>query len=116
VARRHKIATDAEYARVLALMQQVKAYLLERGFTTVLLASSGNGVHLLCRVDMPNTPEAKRLIRATQWHIADKFKADGVDLQCFCYADRLVRCYGSLNRKGIESIGRTRRRSGIIYE
>lgn len=52
-------STDAEHRAALDLARDVRAFLLELGFPTgsIISADSGNGAHLLVRIDLPNGRE-----------------------------------------------------------
>lgn len=114
--KRHKIATDAEWQAAFEAMTKARAWLLSRGWAEneVIIASSGNGVHLLVRCDLPNTPEAEHLIKATQRAVAGLFSSDQVEIECFSDADRIVRAYGTRNMKGTETAERKHRWSGLL--
>jgi hypothetical protein len=114
--RRHAIATEEEWQRTLEDMKKAHAFLRAEGIEKVPLASSGNGVHALPRLDLPNTYESKVKIAALQRLVSERFSTEHTVIQCFCDDTRITRLYGSLNRKGTPSEGREWRRSGLIYE
>lgn len=108
------IATDDEIATTIVTMGAAKGWLIEQGFEQVVLANSGNGVHLVVRCDLPNDKESKQLIRCVQNAVAKRFSDDHTKIECFPDANRIVRAYGTLNRKGTERPGLSWRRSGIV--
>jgi len=108
------IATDDEIARTVDAMRMAQGWLIEQGFDKVVLANSGNGVHLLAWCDLPNEKESKHLIRCVQNAVAKRFSDDHTKIECFPDANRIVRAYGTLNRKGTERPGLSWRRSGIV--
>jgi len=108
------IATDDEIARTMDTMRAAKGWLIEQGFEQVVLANSGNGVHLLTRCDLPNDRDSKQLIRCVQNAVAKRFSDVYTKIECFPDANRIVRAYGTLNRKGTERPGLSWRRSGIV--
>lgn len=112
--KRHKIATDAEFAAALSAAREAKAWLESYGWTGITIASSGNGAHLLVPCYLPNDAESKRLVRAVQLACSLKFETAEGKVECFDDADRNVRAYGTLNMKGEETPERKHRRSGII--
>ncbi len=114
--RRHKVANDEEWNVALAVMLRVRDYLLDQGFPQVLLASSGNGVHILVFCDLPNDAPSKRLIEGVQARVRELFTCAEVDVQTFSDSNRLTRAYGSLNRKGVEAPNRSYRRSGVLID
>ncbi len=78
---------------------------------------SGNGYHLLFRIDMPNdettTQQVKQIIEATSAKFTDSKVS--VDRTVF-NAGRVWRLFGTLNRKGedVPHLGRVHRRSSIL--
>ncbi|MGA2650400.1 MAG: hypothetical protein ABSF28_07745 [Terracidiphilus sp.] len=114
--RRHKVATEEECHAAFVVMSRVRDYLLERGFPQVILACSGNGWHVLVLVDLANDAPSKRLIEGVQATVRGLFSTAEVDVQTFSDANRITRCYGSLNRKGREAPNRSYRRSGVLEE
>jgi hypothetical protein len=113
--RTTKLASDSEYAKTLAIAIAARSWLLEEGWTDeVIMATSGNGVHLLVPVDMPNDDQSKNAIRTAQRTIADKFNSPEVEVECFPDAGRLVRAYGTLNKKGPQTETLKWRKSGIL--
>lgn len=113
--RPHKISTDAEFFRAYAVMNQARDWLISRGWDKegIVMASSGNGVHLLVRCDLPNTEESHRLVKITQNAVTRKFSNPEVLIECFPDSDRLVRAYGTLNKKGTQDESHKWRHSRI---
>jgi hypothetical protein len=109
--RENKLATEEQYQAA-----KLQATLAENFMQNenVLVASSGNGVHLLVPVDLPNDEPSKDLIRRMQRTVATKFSTDNVVCECFPDAARLVRSYGTLNKKGTETPTLKYRRSGLL--
>jgi hypothetical protein len=112
--REYKIATEEQFQAALKAARKAKAWLEGYGYSDIVLASSGNGVHLLVPCEQPNTPETKRMVRSVQRAVADWFSNSMVEIECFNDANRLVRCYGTTNSKGVETDALKHRKSGII--
>jgi hypothetical protein len=112
--REQKIATDEQWQAACEVMRLAKAWLESREWTGIIIASSGNGCHLLVPCDLPNTPESEHLVKSVQRAVADRFSTREVLIECFPDADRITRAYGSLNRKGKESEELKHRRSGLL--
>jgi hypothetical protein len=110
--RTNKIACEEEYQAALIQAVAAKVWLESVGFDQVVLASSGNGAHLLVRCELPNDKASKQLINTTQRVIACKYSTPKVECECFCDGNRLVRAYGTVNKKGLETAERKYRRSG----
>ena len=56
-------ATDAEHEAALEAAGRVAGYLAEQGFPAPIKADSGNGAHLLYRIDLPNDEAATALVK-----------------------------------------------------
>lgn len=112
--REHKIATEEQYLRAWSVATLAQLTLTEEGWNDIIAASSGNGVHLLVPVDLPNDEPTKLIVRRVQRGIADRFYHSGVEIECFPDAARLVRAYGTVNHKGEETEILKYRKSGIL--
>lgn len=112
--RDEKIATDAQHDTAIALARSARDFLNGEGFEGIILADSGNGGHLLVPAELPNDAESKELIRRTQRSVADKFTTEETLVECFPDAARLVRAYGTLNQKGVETETLKYRRSQVL--
>lgn len=109
--RKNKLATNEQFEAALKQARDANNFLNVQG---TILASSGNGAHLLIPVDLPNDEASKERIRRMQRVVATKFSTEKVICECFPDAARLVRSYGTLNKKGTESETLKHRRSGIL--
>ena len=90
----------AAYERAL----EVRAYLLSRGIPKMIFADSGNGYHLIVRVDLPNDADAYSLVSRVLQGVGNMFPAEGehpvkID-QTVSNAARLIKFYGTYARKG----------------
>ena len=112
--RPYKIATDTEHAAARSQAELARAVIQNHMGCAPLMASSGNGVHLLVPIDMPNDSQSKELIKAYQRVIAKKFSNDKVVCECFPDAARITRAYGTLNKKMPETPTHKWRRSGLL--
>lgn len=123
-------STDAEKAAALARAKQVRDYLRSEGWPDPVLADSGNGYHLLYRIDLPaddvferrdgntvklsNGPTTE-VIRKTLQHLADRFDDDQVKVDRSVYnASRVCKLYGTWTRKGEDSPDRPHRLSALV--
>lgn len=92
-------------------------YLQERGWQAPLIAQSGNGIHLLYKVCIDNTPESVKLMQtclaALNMLFADK--CIDVDLKTYNPA-RICKLYGTMAQKGSNTAERPHRMSKIIAE
>lgn len=82
-------------------------------------AFSGNGYHLLYRIDLPNDPEATAHVQAAINGAADRFDNERVKVdRTVINAARIWKLYGTLARKGdqVPRLGRVHRRAEILQE
>jgi hypothetical protein len=106
-------ATDAEKAEAKAVILDVRDHLAGRGWPAPVFADSGNGYHLLYRVDVPaaDGDEVRRLLNA----LADKFDTPRakIDRSVFNPA-RICKLPGTLARKGDHTPARPHRRAIVL--
>lgn len=106
-------ATDEEKALALDAVMRVYDHLRERGWPMPVLADSGNGYHLLYRVDLPagDGGVVERILKA----LAARFDTDQVKIdQTVFNPARIVKLYGTISRKGDDTPERPHRRSAIL--
>jgi P4 family phage/plasmid primase-like protien len=104
-------ATDAEKQSAREQADAARNYLAARGWPEPVLADSGNGWHLLYRVDLPNDAASSELVRSVLARLKHLFPL--VDSGNF-NASRVCKLYGSWARKGPHSEERPHRRSAIV--
>ncbi|HEY2476630.1 MAG TPA: hypothetical protein VGI19_17750 [Candidatus Cybelea sp.] len=86
-----------------------------KGWSEPVVAASGNGMHLLYPIDLPNTDAAKSLVGSTLNALAFHYTDDLVKIDTSVYnAARIIRLYGTVARKGDDCANRPHRRSAII--
>lgn len=112
-------STDEMHDKSIEKAHEVKEWLSEKGFPVPIVGDSGNGAHLLYRIDEPNTPEAKELIENVQKAVVTALShpdKDGIDIQGFADANRIWKVYGTITKKGdeIHDIGIRHRRSKLL--
>jgi hypothetical protein len=108
-------STHAEHEAAVARARECLRWLHERGFTALILADSGNGAHVLARVDLPNDATSTALVKRCIEAVALRF-GDGavtVDLGV-CNAARIWKCYGTLAAKGDSTPERPHRTASIL--
>ena len=66
-------ATEAEKAAAFEVASRVAEHLTSLGWPAPVMTDSGNGWHLLYRVDLPNDALSQQLIRAVLIQLADQF-------------------------------------------
>lgn len=106
----------AELQAASALAKNVKNYLDGMGFAEPIIAMSGNGYHLLYRIDLPNNQESKELIEHCLINLANMFNTGTVKIDTVNYnPSRICKLYGTLAQKGANTKDRPHRMSKIIY-
>lgn len=94
-------STDAEHEAALSTAAAIRAWLAERGWPAPIMADSGNGAHLLYRVDFPNTPEATETFSRALKALARDFDSTEVTIDPSVHnASRIWKLYGTMARKG----------------
>jgi phage/plasmid-associated DNA primase len=115
-------STDEEHAIALEAAGRIARYLTEEhGFPEPVRADSGNGAHLLYRIDLPNDEESRDLVKASIEALGAAFNQEPgegrpgyeVDQTTF-NAARIWKLYGTMARKGDHTPERPHRRARIL--
>ena len=108
-------STDAEHDAALAAAERIAAYLTEQGFPAPVRADSGNGAHLLYRVDLPNDEAATALVKGCLATLDALFSNEAVTVDTANHnAARIWKLYGTLSRKGDNTPERPHRRARLL--
>jgi hypothetical protein len=108
-------STDAEKAAALGKAREIRGWLAEALEIETVLADSGNGAHLLIRVDLPNTPDVTALVKGVLDALDARFSDDAVQVDRKVYnAARICKIYGSVSRKGDHTPDRPHRVSRLL--
>ncbi|MHB8625331.1 MAG: AAA family ATPase [Aggregatilineales bacterium] len=92
-----------------------RAWLTAQGWPEPVFADSGNGAHLLYALDLPNTTESSELVKRCLVALSSLFSDDQVKVDTSTgNASRIFKLYGTLARKGDNTIERPHRRAAII--
>ena len=109
-------STDEEHGTAIRRARMVAGFLeKECGWPGPVLADSGNGAHLLYRIDLPNDDASRDLVRRCLEVLAARFD-DGkatVDTANF-NAARIWKLYGTVSRKGDDTRQRPHRRAAVL--
>lgn len=109
-------STDEEHSTALERATDVKKFLSDNGFSDGILADSGNGAHLLYKIDMENNNENRDLIKNFLLALDFLFSDDKVDIDTSVFnASRIWKLYGTMAVKGENSNERPHRLSKILY-
>lgn len=107
-------SSDAEKRAAFERAAEIKGYLTGRGWPDPIEADSGNGAHLLYRVDLPNDPESLKLVNGVLAALDFWFSDNVVSVDtAISNAARIWKLYGTMARKGDDSEERPHRRSRL---
>lgn len=106
-------STDAEHELALARAREIRAYLRSQGWPEPLLADSGNGAHLLYRVELPVDDGGliEKALVALSFRFTDALVV--VDEKNFNPA-RIWKLYGTVAAKGDHTPERPHRLSRLV--
>ena len=108
-------STDEEHTLALAKAEEVACWIAGLGFPEPIKADSGNGAHLLYRIDLPNDDAATALVKACLATLDALFSDERVSVDTANFnAARIWKLYGTVSRKGDNTPERPHRRSRII--
>ena len=108
-------STDEEHSLALAKAEEVARWIAGLGFPEPIRADSGNGAHLLYRIDLPNDDAATALVKACLTTLDTLFSDERVSVDTANFnAARIWKLYGTVSRKGDSTPERPHRRSRII--
>ena len=108
-------STDAEHDAALAAAERIAAYLAEQGFPAPVRADSGNGAHLLYRIDLPNDEPSTALVKNCLATLDALFSSEAVTVDTANHnAARIWKLYGTTSRKGDSTPERPHRRARVL--
>jgi hypothetical protein len=108
-------ATHKEHGRAISVACGAWDDLRGAGFPDPVVGDSGNGAHLLYRVDLPNDSNATDLVKGILAGVAARCATDDIAVdQTVFNAGRIVKIYGTLACKGDSLPNRPHRRSRLL--
>lgn len=108
-------ASDEEVKYAWEVAQRIRDFLRDSGFCFPVMAMSGNGVHLLYRVQMANTPAVQELVKDFLKALDMMFGDDRIDVDTSVFnASRIAKMIGTRSNKGFDSDERPQRLSYFI--
>lgn len=108
-------SSEEEYNLACNKAKKVYAYMENIGFEKPIKAVSGNGAHLLYRINLRNTEENQRLIEKCLKALALLFNDDAVQIDTANFnPSRICKLYGTIAQKGSNTSDRPHRMSRII--
>jgi len=108
-------STESEHGKAINRAEQTVAWLKQCGWPDPILADSGNGAHLLYRIDLPNDTDAANLLMICLKALSFHFDDDAVKVDTGNFnAARIWKVYGTLVAKGDSIHDRPHRFSCIL--
>lgn len=108
-------STDEELEYANEVAEKVRTFLTENEFPQPVKACSGNGYHLLYKLDLPNTKEITDMIKGFLHALDSKFSTEKAKVDKANYNPaRITKLYGSIACKGDNTETRPHRRSRIV--
>jgi hypothetical protein len=108
-------STDAEHEAALQRARDAQVWLVQQGWLDPILADSGNGAHLLYRIDLPNDKASQALIECVLKAVAQKFSDSTIKVDTdVSNAARIWKVYGTLACKGDSTPERPHRYARLL--
>ncbi len=108
-------STEAEHSLAFDLANTVRQHLRDQGWPDPVFADSGNGNHLMYRVDLPISDSIR--IKLILEDLARQFNTDAVVIDTsVANPARIWRLYGTWARKGEDTPERPHRQSHILWD
>lgn len=110
-------ASDAEHAAAMEMANKIAVWLVTLGVPSnaIVIADSGNGAHVLLRVDLPNDPKTLDLVKRVLAAVDLEWTNEQVQVDTSVHnAARIVRLYGTTAQKGDATADRPHRRSALV--
>jgi len=106
---------DAEREAAVIRAKQCRDYLRYQGWPDPIFADSGNGAHLLFRIQLPNDDPSRDLVKRCLEPLAIRFNDQAVVIDPATYnAARICKVYGTLSAKGDNTPDRPHRIAQIL--
>jgi putative DNA primase/helicase len=106
-------ATEGEKGSAWQTVGKVYRWLRDRGWAEPILADSGNGYHLIYRIDLPCDDGG--LVKSVLKALAGNFDSKQVKIDTNVFnPSRIAKLYGTVARKGESLRERPHRRTGVL--
>ena len=108
-------SSDAEHSLALERAKAIREHLRKQDWPEPLFADSGNGAHLLYKIDLPNDDESRELVKSTLGALDFLFSDEKAKIDISVYnAARIWKVYGTLSCKGENTASRPHRAARVI--
>lgn len=109
-------STEAEREAAFEMAGRVSEFLAQQGWPLPLLADSGNGAHLLFRVQLPNDEPSKALVHGALKRLAQQFNTAALKIDTkVVNASRICKVYGTVAAKGRATDDRPHRAACLLH-
>lgn len=108
-------STDEEKEAAKQVVNSVYKFLRDEGFEPPVICDSANGWHLLYKQAMRATPENTEIMKRFLQVLDMYFSTDKVKIDVSTFNNsRICKLYGTVSRKGSDTIDRPQRLSGFV--
>jgi archaellum biogenesis ATPase FlaH len=108
-------STTEEKSKSKNVANKIYTYLRDIGFCEPICTDSGNGFHLLYKIDLPNDNDSKELLQKFLQVLDMYFTVDGAEVDKSVFnASRITKLYGTFARKGQSTEERPHRESKLL--
>lgn len=108
-------STDEQIEKSKKLANEIYDYLLKIGFERPIVSESGNGIHLLYRVNLRNSIENIELLKKSLKTLNLLFSNDEIEVDMKNFnPSRICKLYGTMAQKGSNTEKRPHRMSRIV--
>lgn len=108
-------ASEAEHQAAAHTANRILGALVSDGWPVPILVDSGNGNHLLWRIDLPNDDRARALVKAVLSEISARYGDAATDIDAKVFnANRISKLPGTWARKGPHTPERPHRLCRIV--
>jgi len=105
-------STESEHNAAMAKAERIAVYLSDLGWPAPVVADSGNGAHLLYRIDLPNDEASRELVKKCLEVLAAMFDGPESTIDTTVHnPSRIWKLYGTMCRKGDNTSDRPHRRA-----
>lgn len=107
-------STEEEKENAWAAASAIHGQLTDAGFTSLIVADSGNGWHITAPIDLPNTPETTGTIKKLLAALGRQHGTELINIDpTICNPARIWRVPGTFNLKGTHTAERPHRLAGF---
>lgn len=107
-------STDEEHAAAMDVGREIASFLGTLGWPEPIVADSGNGAHLLYRIDLANDAASTAIVNGILTALDTLYSTPKAKVDTTVFnAGRIWKCYGTVAKKGDHTPSRPHRRSAL---